>query len=220
MREVLEETGFDISSIISPKEFLETTVNDQLTRLYLIPGVPRNTKFIPRTRNEIRALQWFPIADLPNNKKDAMTKVRLGVSSGSFFMVFPFVRYCSCFTQHLCLVSSASYFRLLRNWVSSQNANKTQQSATSRKGKTRRKSLEEQVPTIILQRLPKANSVSCTTSWKFSTFYWKNFFIRRMKMLFISDSASQLRIRPRQRSLLRPLKDATSQDVSFLLVKL
>lgn len=92
MREVLEETGFDISNMISAKVFLETTVNDQLTRLYLIPGVPRNTKFIPRTRNEIRALQWFPIADLPNNKKDAMTKVRLGVSSGSFFMVFPFVR--------------------------------------------------------------------------------------------------------------------------------
>lgn len=92
VREVLEETGFDIAGIISAKEFLETTVNDQLTRLYLIPGVSRSTKFIPRTRNEIRALQWFPIADLPTNKKDAMTKIRLGVGSGSFFMVFPFVR--------------------------------------------------------------------------------------------------------------------------------
>nr|CAG4647972.1 EOG090X07NG [Moina brachiata] len=139
VREVLEETGFDISNMISAKVFLETTVNDQLTRLYLIPGVPRNTKFIPRTRNEIRALQWFPIADLPNNKKDAMTKVRLGVSSGSFFMVFPFVR-------------------LIRNWVSSQNTYKTQQSTNSRKGKTGRKSVEEQVPNIILQRLPKTNA--------------------------------------------------------------
>ncbi len=93
VREVLEETGFDISHLISVKEFLETTVNDQLTRLYIIPGVPQETKFIPRTRNEIRALQWFPIADLPNSKKDAMTKVRLGIGSASFFMVFPFVRY-------------------------------------------------------------------------------------------------------------------------------
>lgn len=58
VREVLEETGFDISHLISVKEFLETTVNDQLTRLYIIPGVPHETKFIPRTRNEIRALQW------------------------------------------------------------------------------------------------------------------------------------------------------------------
>lgn len=93
VREVLEETGFDISHLISTKEFLETTVNDQLTRLYIIPGVPHDTKFIPRTRNEIRAVQWFSIADLPNCKKDAMTKVRLGIGSSSFFMVFPFVRY-------------------------------------------------------------------------------------------------------------------------------
>lgn len=93
VREVLEETGFDISHLISAKEFLETTVNDQLTRLYIVPGVPHDTKFIPRTRNEIRAVQWFSVADLPNCKKDAMTKVRLGIGSSSFFMVFPFVRY-------------------------------------------------------------------------------------------------------------------------------
>lgn len=92
VREVLEETGFDISHMIS-SEFLEATVNDQLTRLYIIPGVPHDTKFIPRTRNEIRDVQWFSIADLPTNKKDAGTKLRLGIGSSSFFMVFPFVKY-------------------------------------------------------------------------------------------------------------------------------
>nr|CAH0105290.1 unnamed protein product [Daphnia galeata] len=141
VREVLEETGFDISHLISVKEFLETTVNDQLTRLYIIPGVPHETKFIPRTRNEIRALQWFPIADLPNSKKDAMTKVRLGIGSSSFFMVFPFVR-------------------LIRNWVSCRITYKQQQSGNgnNRKAKQRRKSLEEQSITGILQRLSKPSS--------------------------------------------------------------
>ncbi|XP_046442554.1 m7GpppN-mRNA hydrolase-like [Daphnia pulex] len=141
VREVLEETGFDISHLISVKEFLETTVNDQLTRLYIIPGVPHETKFIPRTRNEIRALQWFPIADLPNSKKDAMTKVRLGIGSSSFFMVFPFVR-------------------LIRNWVSCRITYKQQQSGNgnNRRTKQRRKSLEEQSITGILQRLPKPSS--------------------------------------------------------------
>lgn len=100
VREVLEETGYDISQMISATKFLETTVNDQLTRLYIITGVPHHTKFIPRTRNEIRAVQWFSIADLPTNKKDALTKSRVGFGSSSFFMVFPFVRFAAFLPFH------------------------------------------------------------------------------------------------------------------------
>jgi len=137
VREVLEETGFDISISISAEEFLETTVNDQLTRLYIIPGVPNNSQFIPRTRNEIRAVKWFPIADLPTNKKDALTKIKLGFGSASFFMVFPFVR-------------------LIRGWVSC-HMHKQQQSAASRK-KQRRKSLEEKSLNGLLQRFSKPTS--------------------------------------------------------------
>jgi len=137
VREVLEETGFDISASISAEEFLETTVNDQLTRLYIIPGVPSNSQFIPRTRNEIRAVKWFPIADLPTNKKDALTKTKLGFGSASFFMVFPFVR-------------------LIRGWVSCR-LHKQQQPGASRK-KQRRKSLEEKSLNALLQRFSKPNS--------------------------------------------------------------
>ncbi len=64
----------------------------------MVPGVPHDSKFVPRTRNEIRAVQWFALADLPSNKKDASTKTRLGFGAASFFMVLPFVR-------------------LIRNWV-------------------------------------------------------------------------------------------------------
>ncbi|XP_068910232.1 m7GpppN-mRNA hydrolase [Tenebrio molitor] len=92
IREVLEETGFDITSYVSPDEWLESTINDQLVRLYVIKNIPMKTKFQPKTRYEIKACEWFPVADLPNSKKDATPKVKMGVSANSFFMVLPFVK--------------------------------------------------------------------------------------------------------------------------------
>jgi len=91
-REVLEETGFDISNLINPSEYIEASIHEQLIRLYIIPGVPQDIKFEPKTRNEIKAVEWFPIADLPCNKKDLTPKVKMGVSANSFFMVLPFIR--------------------------------------------------------------------------------------------------------------------------------
>lgn len=58
----------------------------------MIGYVPRDTKFQPRTRNEIKACEWFPIADLPANRKDMTPKVKMGVSPNAFFMVLPFVK--------------------------------------------------------------------------------------------------------------------------------
>ncbi|XP_034248522.1 m7GpppN-mRNA hydrolase [Thrips palmi] len=98
VREVFEETGFDISNLIEENSFIEITWNDQATRLYLIPGVDRKTVFRPRTRMEIKAVEWFPLADLPDRKKsntkDATTpKPKKGPSNpNNFFMVLPFVK--------------------------------------------------------------------------------------------------------------------------------
>lgn len=92
VREVLEETGFDISSYIDRDSFLESTINDQLVRLYIIKNVSMDTKFQPKTRCEIKSCAWFPVADLPNNKKDATPKMKMGVSPNAFFMVLPFVK--------------------------------------------------------------------------------------------------------------------------------
>uniref|UniRef100_A0A1B6MNL8 m7GpppN-mRNA hydrolase n=1 Tax=Graphocephala atropunctata TaxID=36148 RepID=A0A1B6MNL8_9HEMI len=91
-REVLEETGFDISNLIDANDYVESLVQEQLVRLYIISGIPRETKFEPKTRNEIKAVEWFPIADLPCSKKDLTPKVKMGVSANSFFMVLPFIR--------------------------------------------------------------------------------------------------------------------------------
>lgn len=92
VREVLEETGFDISPHLDVNEFLESTINDQLVRLYIVKNIPMSTKFQPRTRCEIKSCSWFSINDLPNNKKDTTPKVKIGVSPNAFFMVLPFVR--------------------------------------------------------------------------------------------------------------------------------
>ena len=91
IREVLEETGFDISPIISPNQFLETVINDQTVRLYVIPGVPTRTEFKPRTRCEIRDVKWFPLVDIPTSKKDLIPK-NLGLTHNGLYMVMPFVK--------------------------------------------------------------------------------------------------------------------------------
>lgn len=92
VREVLEETGFDISKLINKNDYIEATIHDQIARLYIIGYIPRDTKFQPQTRNEIKACEWFPLADLPSNKKDMTPKVKMGVSPNAFFMVLPFVK--------------------------------------------------------------------------------------------------------------------------------
>lgn len=57
IREVYEETGFDVAS--SPLEvnenvkFIEVTMREQHMRLYVFRGVPIDTPFQPRTRKEI-----------------------------------------------------------------------------------------------------------------------------------------------------------------------
>ncbi|RXG62330.1 m7GpppN-mRNA hydrolase [Armadillidium vulgare] len=55
IREVLEETGYDISSQINKDIFFEKTFGEQKVRLYIIPGVSMTTKFVPRNqRRELR----------------------------------------------------------------------------------------------------------------------------------------------------------------------
>jgi mRNA-decapping enzyme subunit 2 len=52
--QVLEETGFDIADLIDLNEYIDFKMHEQLTRLYLVPNIPMDTTFQPRTRNEIK----------------------------------------------------------------------------------------------------------------------------------------------------------------------
>lgn len=92
IREVLEETGFDIGPYINPNDYLEAVVNDQTICLYLIPGVPTETVFAPKTKCEIRDVQWFPVDALPISKKDGMPDNDLRIGMNNLYMVIPFTR--------------------------------------------------------------------------------------------------------------------------------
>ncbi|XP_036386042.1 m7GpppN-mRNA hydrolase isoform X1 [Megalops cyprinoides] len=92
VREVLEETGFDIRDRICKDAYIEQKITDQLARLYIIPGVPKDTKFNPKTRKEIRNVEWFSIEKLPCHRNDMTPKSKLGLAPNKFFMAIPFVR--------------------------------------------------------------------------------------------------------------------------------
>ncbi|KAL5290680.1 DCP2 family protein [Megaselia abdita] len=89
IREVYEETGYDITSLIVPTDYIEANINYQTTRLYIVRNVPLDTQFTPRTRNEIKCCDWFPIDSLPTNKSDAISKQ---INANSFFMIIPFIK--------------------------------------------------------------------------------------------------------------------------------
>ncbi|KAG7269780.1 hypothetical protein CRUP_033826 [Coryphaenoides rupestris] len=92
VREVMEETGFDIKDRICKDRYIEQKITDQLARLYIITGVSKDTKFNPKTRKEIRNIEWFPIEKLPCHRNDMTPKSKLGLAPNRFFMVIPFVR--------------------------------------------------------------------------------------------------------------------------------
>jgi len=92
IREVYEETGFDISELVDENAFIDRSISDQFTRLYIVKGVSLDTKFHPKTRKEIRSLEWFRVDHLPTHKRDLRCKEEVGIPPNSFFMVIPFVR--------------------------------------------------------------------------------------------------------------------------------
>lgn len=121
----MEETGFDIKNRICKDRYIEQKITDQLVRLYIIPGVSKDTKFNPKTRKEIRVrppsfltlppalwsshmfhglllllllqnIEWFPIEKLPCHRNDMTPKSKLGLAPNRFFMAIPFIRCVRC----------------------------------------------------------------------------------------------------------------------------
>jgi len=100
VREVYEETGFDIhgAGLVGKEEemkFIEVTMREQHMRLYVFRGVPMDTYFEPRTRKEISKIQWYKLCDLPTLKK-AKTQQEgrgedLATNANKFYMVAPFL---------------------------------------------------------------------------------------------------------------------------------
>lgn len=84
-RECLEECGFDVGPMIDDQQpFIDLFLKNHPIRLYVVFGVDEQFKFQPRTRNEIGAIAWHYIADLPDRKNHANCKY--------YYNVLPFVR--------------------------------------------------------------------------------------------------------------------------------
>ena len=99
IREVYEETGFDVRSAGlvgehgNPK-YIDITMREQQLRLYVFAGVPMDAQFAPRTRKEISKIQWFKLSELPTLKKQKQPPDQsedLDVSVNKFYMVAPFM---------------------------------------------------------------------------------------------------------------------------------
>lgn len=92
VREVLEETGFDIRPHMDTDEYLEKHFNEQQCRLFLVPDVPLDTVFLPKTRREIKDIQWFPLEMLLNSKgPESSLKETVG-GNLNLYTVNPYLR--------------------------------------------------------------------------------------------------------------------------------
>lgn len=92
IREVYEEIGFDISPYLNPDDFIEVTIRQKNFKLYIVTGVPGNSKFCPQTRKEISKIEWHEVTSLPAFSSDSTIQ-----DSTRYFMVAPFMEGLSKF---------------------------------------------------------------------------------------------------------------------------
>ncbi|PGH04602.1 mRNA-decapping enzyme subunit 2 [Blastomyces parvus] len=96
IREVYEETGFDIKAAGLVKDekkmkYIEIPMREQNMRLYVLRGVPKDTIFEPRTRKEISKIEWYKLSELPTLKKSKQIETNGHNLSNKFYMVAPFL---------------------------------------------------------------------------------------------------------------------------------
>lgn len=126
IREVYEETGFDIkeaglaSEQQDEQKSIEITMREQHMRLYVFRGAPMDFDYAPRTRKEISRIQWYKLSELPTLKKgkahqDAQTD-DLASNANKYYMVAPFLGH-------------------LKKWIGQQKkADKSKMTSTSSAG--------------------------------------------------------------------------------------
>ncbi len=99
IREVYEETGFDIRAAgLVPEpgkaKYIDIPMKEQHLRLYVFRDVPMDTHFEPRTRKEISRIEWYKLSDLPAFRKKNVAnsdQVEVAKNANKFFMVAPFL---------------------------------------------------------------------------------------------------------------------------------
>ncbi|KAI8995654.1 DCP2-domain-containing protein [Trametes punicea] len=84
IREVLEETGYNLENQLDPENVIQLSIKEQSISLYIVPGVPEDFPFKTRTRKEISKIAWFRLSDLPTWKRNKPVP-------GKFYLISPFI---------------------------------------------------------------------------------------------------------------------------------
>ncbi|KAF9076308.1 Dcp2, box A domain-containing protein [Rhodocollybia butyracea] len=85
IREVLEETGYNLAGQLNPDHVVEMSIKEQKISLFIVPGVPEDYPFKTKTRKEISKIEWFRLVDLPTWKRNK-------AAPGKFYLITPFIR--------------------------------------------------------------------------------------------------------------------------------
>ncbi|XP_059666068.1 mRNA-decapping enzyme subunit 2 [Cornus florida] len=88
IREVLEETGFDVSKLLNKDEYIEMIFGQQRVRLYIVPGVKDDTAFAPQTKKEISEVAWQRLDEIQPANNDVISR---GITGLKLYMVAPFL---------------------------------------------------------------------------------------------------------------------------------
>ncbi|CAK9136117.1 unnamed protein product [Ilex paraguariensis] len=88
IREVLEETGFDVSKLLDKEEYIKMIFGQQRARLYIVAGVKDDTAFAPLTKKEISEIAWQRLDDLQPASDDVIS---CGMTGLKLYMVAPFL---------------------------------------------------------------------------------------------------------------------------------
>ncbi|WWD22542.1 hypothetical protein CI109_107035 [Kwoniella shandongensis] len=91
IREVEEETGFDLTGMIHSSDKIKTHINAQEVTMFIIKGIDEATVFETQTRNEIGAIEWVRLMDLPTWVGKRGPKRTGGQGQKKFYNVTPFV---------------------------------------------------------------------------------------------------------------------------------
>ncbi|KAG5639238.1 hypothetical protein H0H81_005312 [Sphagnurus paluster] len=84
IREVLEETGYNLAGQLDPENVIEMSIREQKISLFIVPGVPEDYPFKTKTRKEISKIEWFRLTDLPTWKRNK-------AAAGRFYLISPFI---------------------------------------------------------------------------------------------------------------------------------
>ncbi|CAH9089609.1 unnamed protein product [Cuscuta epithymum] len=89
VREVFEETGFEVSKLLKKEEYVEMVFDEQRVRLYIIDGVKDDTVFAPLTKKEISEIAWHQLDELQSGFGDVTSRTSSGLR---LYMVAPFLK--------------------------------------------------------------------------------------------------------------------------------